>query len=282
MKPFIKWAGGKRTLAEEIVSHIGTIKDGAKYLEPFLGGGAVLLFLQPKNAICSDVNPELINLYNVIKRKPHKLISTLKEEYFSKHCTEHYFAVRNIDRDKRKFSELTDVQRAARFLYLNKTCYNGLWRVNSKGENNVPMGRYKNPCIISEDEILEISQYFRESNIKFILRDYKGVLDDANTGDVVYFDPPYDIENEQNGFVSYAKDGFTRDDQRDLRDLCLELIRKGVTVIVSNSNTSFIRSIYSEGPEQFELLNTIEARRSIGRSSNSRKKINELLIIGRP
>lgn len=282
MKPFIKWAGGKRTLAEQISAHIGPIREGATYYEPFLGGGAMLLHICPETAVCFDINEELINLYNVIKESPNDLLSVLKEQYFRNHSSEFYYTTRNIDRDKRKSAKLSAIQRAARFLYLNKTCYNGLWRENSKGQNNVPMGRYKNPCVINDDEILDVSSYFNEHNVCFYNRDYKSVLDLVQEHDVVYFDPPYDIEEDQNGFVSYAKGGFDREEQLSLKQLCDELVRRGAIVVVSNSNTAYIREIYSAGPVRYELIDDIVARRSIGSRSNSRKQINELLIVGRP
>ena len=282
MKPFIKWAGGKRTLAEQISAHIGPIREGATYYEPFLGGGAMLLHICPETAVCFDINEELINLYNVIKESPNDLLSVLKEQYFRSHSSEFYYTTRNIDRDKRKSAKLSAIQRAARFLYLNKTCYNGLWRENSKGQNNVPMGRYKNPCVINDDEILDVSSYFNEHNVCFYNRDYKSVLDLVQEHDVVYFDPPYDIEEDQNGFVSYAKGGFNKEEQLSLKQLCDELVRRGALVVVSNSNTTYIREIYSAGPVRYELIDDIVARRSIGSRSNSRKQINELLIVGRP
>jgi DNA adenine methylase len=282
MKPFIKWAGGKRTLAEQIYAHIGPIPEGATYYEPFLGGGAMLLHICPETAVCFDINEELINLYNTIKDNPEELLHLLKEQYFERHSTDFYYQIRNIDRRRKLYANLTQLQKAARFLYLNRTCYNGLWRVNSLGQNNVPMGRYKNPCIINSDEIIEISQYFNTSNINFINRDYKAVLEYANENDVVYFDPPYDIEEEQNGFVAYTKGGFNREEQLNLKLLCDVLVQRGVTVVVSNSNTEYIRAIYSTGPVNYQLIDDIVARRSIGSNTNSRRQINELLIIGRP
>ena len=281
-KPFIKWAGGKRSLAEQISSLIGPIDADATYFEPFLGGGAVLLHCCPQNAICTDINEELINLYNVIKDNPSELLQILKDVHFKKHSSSYYYRVRNLDRDIKKFSQLSAIQRAARFLYLNKTCYNGLWRENSNGQNNVPIGRYKNPCVVSESEILSVSQYFNSANIQFLNQDYHSVLDRVKEGDIVYFDPPYDIEETQNGFVAYAKGGFNREDQVSLKNLCDALVQIGASVAVSNSNTEFIRSLYSGAPVRYELHDEIIARRSIGSHSTSRKKISELLIIGRP
>lgn len=281
-KPFIKWAGGKRSLAEQISSLIGPIDVEATYFEPFLGGGAVFLYCCPQNAICADINKELINLYNVIKDDPAELLKILKEVHFKNHSSSYYYQMRNIDRDTMVFSQLSAIQRAARFLYLNKTCYNGLWRENRNGQNNVPMGRYKNPCVISEADIVSISLYFNSANILFLNQDYHAVVDYVKKGDVVYFDPPYDIEETQNSFVSYAKGGFNREDQVSLKNLCDAIVQKGASVAVSNSNTEFIRSLYSGGSISYELHDEIIARRSIGSHSTSRKNISELLIIGRP
>ncbi len=282
MKPFIKWAGGKRSLAEQISSILGPIPDGATYFEPFLGGGAMLLYIQPHKAECFDINRELINLYNVVKEQPTLLLETLREDHFAKHCPSHYYDVRNLDRNLDEFAQMTPVQRAARFLYLNKTCYNGLWRENGNGQNNVPLGRYKNPCVIADDEVMAVSRYFHDSDIKFHNIDYKSILEYAKAGDVVYFDPPYDIEESQNGFVAYARGGFFRDEQLQLKETCDNLVKRGVLVAVSNSNTEYIRTIYSEGPVRYEFHDDICARRSIGSRTGSRKSIKELLIIGRP
>ena len=279
MQPIIKWAGGKRRFAESISKIIGD--DFNNYYEPFVGGGAILFYMEPHNAHCMDINAEIINLYNVVKSSPEELICEL-ENYVDKNNMEDYLRIRSLDRNKEHFNSLSVVTRAARFMYLNHTCYNGLWRVNGNGENNVPFGKYVNPKILCKEDIRMASKFFNENNVTFELCDYQNVLKYANEGDLVYFDPPYDIEKGQNGFVGYTKNGFNRGDQRRLKEVCDTLIERGVTVAISNSNTEFIRTLYSDEYHLYELHHELKVKRTIGASNNSRKEIVELLIIGRP
>ncbi len=279
MNPIIKWAGGKRRFADSIVPLLGTQCN--HYYEPFIGGAAILLYMEVANATCSDTNEELINLYNVVKYQPEELIKELSGKYVPHHCKDFYYATRALDRDIVNYARLAPVQKAARFMYLNKTCYNGLWRVNKNGENNVPFGRYSNPPILSETAIRDASRYFIESNVSFEVSNYMNVAERANKGDIVYFDPPYDVEAGQNGFVEYTQAGFNRQNQRELKDLCDRLIARGVKVGISNSNTSFIRSLYTEGPYDFyELHDEITVKRTIGGTLESRKEMCELFILG--
>ena len=279
MNPVIKWAGGKRRFAETIVGILGT--ECNNYYEPFIGGAAILLFMEVPNATCSDTNEELINLYNVIKHHPHELIKELAENFVPHHSKEFYYEIRAWDRDRENYAQISNIKRAARFMYLNRTCYNGLWRVNKKGENNVPFGKYVNPTILVENAILEASQYFNTSNVNFEVSDYRAIAERAQEGDIVYFDPPYDIETGQSSFVEYTQDGFTRENQRELKELCDRLVERGVKVGISNSNTSFIRSLYTEGPYNFyELHDDITVKRTIGGTPDSRKELSELFILG--
>lgn len=279
MNPVIKWAGGKRRFAETIVGILGT--ECNNYYEPFIGGAAILLFMEVPNATCSDTNEELINLYNVIKHHPQELIKELAENFVPHHSKEFYYEIRAWDRDREKYAQISNIKRAARFMYLNRTCYNGLWRVNKKGENNVPFGKYVNPTILVENAILEASQYFNTSNVNFEVSDYRAIAERAQEGDIVYFDPPYDIETGQSSFVEYTQDGFTRENQRELKELCDRLVERGVKVGISNSNTSFIRSLYTEGPYNFyELHDDITVKRTIGGTPDSRKELSELFILG--
>lgn len=215
----------------------------------------ILLYMEPHNAHCSDINEELINLYNVVKTDPEGLITELRP-YVNMNNSENYLTIRGLDRIPVLFNTFTPVQKAARFMYLNHTCFNGIWRVNRKGQNNVPFGRYVSPKILAEEEIREASRLFNENNISFEVNDYRVVANRAQAGDVVYFDPPYDVEEGQNGFVGYTAGGFNRDNQRELKELCDELIQRGVTVGISNSNTTFIRELYSDDPYQhvYKLL----------------------------
>lgn len=281
LSPIIKWAGGKRSLAPRIVDLL-QVDDSHFYYEPFLGGAAVLLYMAPKNAICFDVNEELVVLYNTVKDNPEEVIRILKMEHYKRHSSDYYYMIRNLDRDKDSFRKLSNEERAARFLYLNRACFNGLWRENSKGENNVPEGKYKKLGDISNENILALSKYLNNNNISILHNDYLKVEELVKKGDVVYFDPPYDIEVGQNGFVSYSKSGFNQSNQVDLKYLCDRLVKKGVTVGISNSRTQFIQALYSEGPIEYQLYDDIIATRSIGSTISTRKKISELLIIGRP
>lgn len=281
LKPVLKWAGGKRNLAKIIIDKVGYEGNGT-YFEPFVGGGAVLLYLQPEKAVCYDSNNELINLYNVIKLEHKSLISKLKENYIDKYEKDFFYNIRKLDRDPEIFNKMTVVERAARFLYLNKTCFNGLWRVNSKGQNNVPFGRYKNPKVLDEDAIENLHNYLDNNNITFINSDYVEVKSVASSGDFVYFDPPYDVEEDQSKFVGYTKNGFNRNDQDALKILCDTLIEKNVVVAVSNSNTEYIRNLYKdENYDFYTIHNDVVTERKIGGSNSSRKMVNELLIVGR-
>ncbi len=279
MNPVIKWAGGKRRFAEAIVSILG--RECEHYYEPFVGGAAILLYMEIANATCSDTNEELINFYNVLKDSPEELITELSQNYVPFHNRDFFYQIRGLDRDPEQYNRLTPVQRAARFMYLNKTCYNGLWRVNRLGQNNVPFGRYVNPTILTEDALRDASQYFNRSNIQFEVSDYRAVAERAQAGDIVYFDPPYDVEAGQSGFVEYTQDGFNRDNQRQLKALCDTLIERGVRVGISNSNTLFIRELYTEGPYDFyEVYDDMTVKRTIGGTVESRREMSELFILG--
>lgn len=280
MQPIIKWAGGKRKFALQIANFLGAVE--GTYYEPFLGGGAMLLHIAPKHAVCSDINPELINFYNVVKNDVGSLIELLKTEFIPNHSKAYYYQVRGWDRETDTYSLLDPVRKAARFIYLNKTCYNGLWRVNKVGMNNVPFGRYKRPTILLEDDLKEVAKYFQECDICFYECDYKQLINTAKRGDTVYLDPPYDIEIGQSEFVSYTASGFSRKDQEDLKRLCDELIERGVKVGISNSNTEFIRTLYlSDKKHKYELNEIAPFSRTIGCKPSSRKITTELIIIGK-
>lgn len=280
MQPIIKWAGGKRKFATQIAGFLGGVK--GTYYEPFLGGGALLLHIAPEHAVCSDINPELINFYNVVKNDIDSLIELLKTEFVPKHSKAFYYQVRGWDRNKEEYSKIDPVKRAARFIYLNKTCYNGLWRVNRDGMNNVPFGRYKKPTILLEEDLRQAANYFREREVSFFECDYKQLVEKAVKGDVVYFDPPYDVEAGQSEFVSYTASGFGRKDQEELKKLCDSLIDRGVKVGISNSNTQFIRALYaSDKKHRYELNEIAPFSRTIGSKPSSRKKTTELIIIGK-
>lgn len=279
-RPFLKWAGGKRSLLSEIFPRIPIIE--GRFIEPFLGAGAVSLALPveiPK--IANDFNSELISVYLAIRDSKDELIRELKKH---KNTQEHFLRVREWDR-KPNYSTRTSIEKAARFIYLNKTCFNGLYRVNSKGEFNVPFGHYKNPELFNSVHLERISEILNgvESNgkkvaPKLLLKsgDYRKVTKLAKPGDFVYLDPPYDPINETSAFVSYQKEGFTKDHQIELRDEVVRLTKLGIPILLSNSDTKFIRKIYSE-PRLFKI-ESVQVRRAIGASAASRGNVSEVLV----
>ena len=285
MIPLLKWAGGKRKLAPAIIELIGN--DYNHYYEPFVGGASMLLHLLPEHASCFDINRELINFYLVVKDNPERLIFHLTHYFIPNHNKQgdaFYYFVRNWDRVADTYMRLSPERRAARFLYLNKACYNGLWRENQFGQNNVPSGHHTVLSLPTKEHIMEVSAYLREHDVQFYNNDYLHVEFIAQPGDLVYFDPPYDIEAGQNGFVSYSSGGFNRICQMQLKGLCDRLVLSGVKVAVSNSNTEFIRNLYGnpeDGGVEYEI-HQIDANRSLGSDPTSRKTIKELIIIGRP
>lgn len=275
MQPFLKWAGGKRQLIPQIAPYVPNL-DNITYYEPFLGAGAMLFHFKPSRAIVNDINSELINVYKVIREPQHfeELIKLLKS-HKEKNSSEHFYEVRSWDRSEDYF-HLTSVEKAARFIYLNKTCYNGLYRVNSKGQFNVPYGKYKNPDIVNEDVLKTVHLYLKNnSDIQFLNIDFEIAVSNAKMGDFVYFDPPYDPINETSSFTSYAQTGFGKAEQYRLRDLFKKLNDRGCKVLLSNSDTPFIRDIYQE----FNIV-TVQASRAINSKASGRGKINEVLIVG--
>jgi DNA adenine methylase len=271
MKPFIKWAGGKHRFTETITDLLG--RRCESYFEPFVGSGAVLLQMQPQRAYCSDVNAELINLYQIVKNNPRGLIDEIRNNFIPFHSNTFFYEVRAWDRREDYFSKYTSLQRAARFMYLNKTCYNGIWRVNKKGQNNVPLGKYDNPTIIQEETIMSAHDFFVKCNVDFQVLDYKESVNDAKKGDIAYFDPPYDKDEGQSSFVEYNQTVFGREDQIKLKELCDELVARGVTVGVSNSGTSFIKDLY----KGYKIV-CFDVNRTIGGTQESRHMYSEIFI----
>ncbi len=240
-----------------------------KYFEPFIGGGAVLLDIQPARFVINDINPEVINVYRCIKEDAEQLISLLESfEYES----EFFYEIRAWDRGA-DYDALSRFKKAARILYLNKTCFNGLYRVNSKGYFNVPFGKYKNPDFINAATLRAVHEYLNHSDGEILCGSYKECLAQAQAGDFVYLDPPYDPVSSSASFTSYSKDGFSRKNQEELRDVCRELDEKGIRFLLSNSATDFIKGLY----EGFEI-HIVKATRSINSSGNKRGKIDEVLV----
>lgn len=281
MKPFLKWAGGKRQLLPYIKEFINkeNIGDG-KYYEPFLGGGSIFFDLGHKNSIINDYNNEIINTYKVIKKFPNKLIDALKV-HATNHSKDYFYQIRALDRDIENYNKMDDVSKAARTIYLNRTCYNGLYRVNQSGFFNTPIGNYVNPLICDEDNIREISKFLNQNKIKITSLDFEKAVESAKKGDWIYFDPPYDYEDGA-GFVNYVKEGFNHDDLTRLKKVCDRLIEKGCSVLISNNDTLFVRTLFTSNPN-YEIVyetKTIKANRNIT-SKKERKKVEEVLIYGR-
>ena len=272
-QPFIKWVGGKRGLLDQILPLFP--KEFNNYYEPFIGGGAVFFYLfargalENKRVVLSDINFELINTYKVVKNEPLELINNL-ERYKEKHNREFYYKIRELDRQD-YYHELSDIEKATRFIYLNKTCFNGLYRVNKKGYFNTPIGSYKNPNIADRNTILYASDALQYATIKY--SSFKEAVIDARKEDLVYFDPPYYPLNDTSNFTSYDSNIFLKDEQYELFDVFDKLAKKGVYTIESNSDTEFIKNLYCS----YEI-NIVNANRFINSKSNGRGKISEVLI----
>lgn len=263
--PIVKWVGGKRQLMFELLKNMP--ENYNRYFEPFIGGGALFFELQPDNAYISDMNEELINLYQVVRDNVDELIIDLQKHDISK---EYFMEIRNIDRTE-DYENWSNVQKASRFIYLNRTCFNGMYRVNSKGEFNVPFGHYKNPRIIDENNLINCSNLLQRTEIKHA--DFSEILTKAQKGDFVYFDPPYVPLSETSSFTSYTKDGFDLDMQFKLRDVCDELDSMGVKFLLSNSDTKLVNELY----ENYNIKKVF-ASRQINANADGRGKITEVLV----
>lgn len=270
-KPFVKWVGGKRQLLKQfrelnLYPPECFNPESNTYFEPFVGGGAVFFDLLPKRAELSDTNRELVMTYNVIKDNVDGLIKSLKKHIYNK---EYYLGVRAQD-----INELSDIDVASRFIFLNRTGFNGMYRVNKSGQFNVPFGRYKNPLICDENNLRKVSEALQ--GITITHRDYKDVLELAKIGDFIYFDPPYYPLNPTSSFTAYTAKGFFEKEQIELRDTFVKLHERGCFVMLSNSDTPFINELYS-GLEGVSV-NKIIAGRAINSKGSKRGKINEVLI----
>lgn len=261
-RPPVKWAGGKSQLIPQF-EQLFPKREYTLYVEPFVGGGAVFFHLLPPRAVLIDSNDELINFYLVVRDDLEALLQDLKKH---ENTAEYYYRIRALEPD-----QLTPVERASRFLYLNKTGYNGLWRVNSQGKHNVPFGRYKNPRIVDETNLRLVSRVLRGAEI--FCDDFSRVLDYAGPGTFVYLDPPYHPLSETANFTSYTPDAFGKDDQRRLAEVFRELDRRGCLVMLSNSDTPFIRELYRD-----YNIQVVYAKRAINCRADKRGPISELVI----
>jgi DNA adenine methylase len=269
-QPFLKWAGGKSQMLRKLEEHFP--RHFSKYYEPFLGGGAVFFHLvekyPPFDAVLSDCNEELINAYEAVKTDVEHLVETLKihEVDYVNRTKDYYYQIR-------KQRPSGSVEKAARLIFLNKTCYNGLYRVNQKSEFNVPFGRYENPRICDEENLKKVNRILNRTNAKLLTADYQNATNDASNGDFIYFDPPYQPVSSTANFTSYTHSGFSLDEQKRLGIWFKELDRRGCTVLLSNSDTTEVRDIHSE-----YNIETVPAVRAISCKGNKRKGHAELII----
>jgi DNA adenine methylase len=280
MKPILKWAGGKYKLSTKIINKLNYDFEKSTYVEPFAGGLSVLFKLMPKKAIVSDSNSELINFYITLRDELEKLIRILRilNKNNKKKGEDFYYKIRSIDRNE-NYKDLSKVFKAARLLYLNKTCYNGLFRVSKKGYFNTPFGFYTKPRIIDLSNLRKASIYLNNNDIRILNKDYKKIIKFVNSKSIVYLDPPYFFENRKS-FVGYTKKGFDLKETKKFKLFCDELIALGARVVISNDDNSTIRDLYlNNGSSEYEIFE-IESLTSVGSSSLSRKKVKEVLICG--
>lgn len=272
VRPFLKWAGGKRQLIPELKKYIPDDFKRHTYFEPFLGGGALFFALQPKRAVVNDSNTELFNCYCVVRDCVEELIEDLRKH---ENTSEHYYDVRDWDRDP-NYRNRSPVERAARIIYLNKTCYNGLFRVNSQGQFNVPFGRYTDPNIVDEGVLRAVSKYLNEADcyITILNGDFADTVRSAKRGDFVYFDPPYDPVSDTASFTGYDINGFGKEEQCRLKFVVDDLTRRGCNVLLSNAYTPFIDELY-RGYRKVK----VEASRAINSNGQKRGKIEEILVM---
>ncbi len=268
VSPVVKWVGGKRQLLPILTPMLP--KRISTYCEPFLGGGALLFSKQPKKAFVNDINPELINLYQVIKNDVDALISLLQQH---QNTAEYFYELRDQDRNQLHYSQLSNVERASRMLFLNKTCFNGLYRVNSSGMFNSPFGNYKNPNIVNAPTLKAVSNYFNSADITFSCGEFADILNTLPRGSFVYLDPPYDPVSSTANFTGYSANGFGREQQILLRECCDNLNERGIKFMLSNSATQFIQDQY-----QNYTIDIVQAKRSINSDATKRGEIDEVVI----
>lgn len=270
-RPFLKWAGGKQQLLAKYEPYIP--EKIQKYIEPFVGGGAVFFHLWNTGRLVGkvtlfDTNEELMNTYEVVRDRVEELIDAVRDHKV-RHSKNYFYEVRNLDRDGRK---LTPLERAARTIYLNKTCYNGLFRVNQKGQFNVPIGSYRDPPIVQAGLLRAASRALRGVRLKST--DFRELLKVAQPGDFVYLDPPYDPLSRTANFTSYTAANFGVRDQVDLAEVFRELTSRKCLCMLSNSDTELVRRLY-EGFTRY----VFRANRAINSNPKGRSSMAEVLVI---
>ena len=264
-KPFVKWAGGKGQLLLELLERAP--KSFSRYFEPFLGGGAFFWALEPKVAYLSDSSAELINCYSVIKNNLEELIEDLGQHIYER---SYYYKIRDLDRNE-NFSKLPPVHRASRFIYLNKTCFNGLYRVNSKGQFNVPLGKYSNPKILDKNNLYLCQKALEGIDLK--AQSYSSIEKKVQKNDFVYLDPPYTPISKTANFTSYAKENFGLREQKELANFCKQLDQKSVSFMLTNSYTSFNLDLY----KSFNI-EVVKSSRNINSNASARSGCREIIV----
>jgi DNA adenine methylase len=266
-RPFVKWVGGKGQLLFELISRMPDPDTIRVYYEPFLGGGALFFATEPIRASLSDINGELINAYLAVRDSVDQLVRNLRRHKYEQ---DYFYRIRNIDRTP-SFRRWSNVRRAGRLIYLNKTCYNGLFRVNSKGYFNTPFGRYTNPTIADPDNLVACSKALQHADI--VQASFEKVVDQARAGDFVYFDPPYMPVSATAYFTNYSEKGFGTHMQQQLYEVCCALDKKRIRFMLSNSAVDFIRTLYS----RFKI-DVVYACRAVNSKADKRGKIAEVII----
>lgn len=268
-RPFLKWAGGKTRLLPDLIRRLPPTFSA--YHEPFVGSGALFFALHRLDRLSrtclSDLNPELIDSYRAVRDRVEAVMALLNGYPYDR---EFYYALRAKDP-----AQLDLPARAARTIYLNKTGFNGLYRVNRRGRFNVPFGRHNSPTICDADNLRAVSQALQDPGVELACEPFAAVLERAQAGDLVYFDPPYAPLSATASFTAYFASGFTNADQARLRDVCLELAARGVSALVSNSDTDLVRSLYTTPPF---AVDQVQAARAINSAADRRGKIGELVI----
>lgn len=269
-KPFVKWAGGKRQIIDKLKEYAP--KEFDTYYEPFVGGGALLFELSPKKAVINDYNKELMNVYRVLcNEEKFKLLCKMLNMHEVNHSEEYYYEIRNKDRNKKTYEKLADYKKAARLIYLNKACFNGLYRVNSKNEFNVPFGKKTSVNTYDGSNLITVSNYLTMNDVKILNTDFEEAVSTAKKGDFIYFDPPYDSDKVI--FTSYTEGGFSKDEQRRLAKVFSDLDKRGCYVMLSNHNTELVKELYKD-----YNIHVVEAKRNINSNGKKRGKVEEVII----
>ena len=260
-QPFLKWAGGKTQLLDELLKRVP--QDFNTYYEPFIGGGALYFAISPSKAVIADINDDLINVYNVVRDNPEELLEALSKY---KNDKDFYYEVRSQDQNT-----LSPIDRAARLIYLNRTCFNGLYRVNKSGQFNVPFASYKNPNIVQTERIMTASNTLNDTQV--FNASFEEVLMGAKKGDFIYLDPPYYPKDVYSDFKRYNKEQFYKEDHQKLANLYDELTRRGCYVMLSNSDTEYTRELYKKW-----CIDTVYAKRMINSDAAKRGEITEIIV----